>query len=97
MTQRAVDDRLWSEWLSRYLAHCRGELSARELTLLATALDRGVGGDARLDRGVFLSERVATVARPLVDFIATAPTDATRIALAREAAVRLRAAARSSR
>jgi len=93
--QPAVDDRLWSEWLSRYLAHCRHELNARELTQLANALDQRAGTDGLIGLDGLVADRVASVARPLADFIATAPSSSMRMALARESAVRLRAAARS--
>jgi len=93
--QSTADDRLWAEWLSRYLDHCRRELNARELAALASALD-GAVREGALPELARTGERVATVAQPLVAFIATAPSSDARMALGREAAVRLRAAARQS-
>jgi hypothetical protein len=93
--QPTADDRLWSEWLSRYLAHCREELPERELTALANDLDRAIRAGTLPDRDALVPERVARVAGPLIDFIAIAPSSAMRMALARDAAVRLRAAIRS--
>src|SRR3954471_5436667 len=37
-TQR--EDRIWSAWLSRYLAHCRRELNGRDLAAPASSTDR---------------------------------------------------------
>ena len=93
--QSTAENRLWSEWLSRYLDHCRRELNGSELKSLASALDGAIREQALPDRDALEAERVERVARPLVDFIATAPSAEARMALAREAAVRLRAAARS--
>ena len=94
-TQAAADDRLWGEWLARYLAHCRRELNVQELTELANAFDVATGADTPADFDARVSERVASVARPLVSFIATASSSDMRVGLARESAARLRAAARS--
>src|SRR5262245_45602699 len=94
-TQHAPNDRLWSEWLSRYLAHCRRELSGPQLIALANALDSSIRTEARPELDRLVPERAARVAGPLVDFIATAPRPEARMALTREAAIRLRAAARS--
>lgn len=88
-TREAENERIRSEWLSLYLTHCRRELSRHELTELARALERGVDYVTRAEFSSRVAARVATVAQPLVDFIANAPSSAGRASLAREASARL--------
>jgi hypothetical protein len=90
-TRREGNERIWSEWLSLYLEHCRRELGARELSELADALELGVTRYDTMELDAVVSERVASVARPLVDFIANAENARSRAALSEEAATRLRA------
>jgi len=92
MTARQTQDRrIWQEWLTLYLDHCRRELSPAELAELAQALEQGADGAFAAQ----VTTRVATVSRPLVDFIATAPSPlATE--LVQNAVLRLRACADSA-
>jgi hypothetical protein len=92
-TTDAGNERLWNEWLSLYLEHCRRELDGRELCALADALELGVTRYDALVLDALVTERVANVGRPLVDFIANAHDAPSRAALARQAATRLRSAA----
>jgi len=91
-TPHPVDDRIWSDWLALYVDRCRSELSRRELAELAQALEQG--GDAELARRV--TTHVASVSRPLVEFILTAPDSELGAALLRQAVLRLRASDGSS-
>jgi hypothetical protein len=91
------NERLWSEWLSFYLEHCRRELSGRELSELADALELGVTRYDATELDSVVTGRVANVARPLVDFIANAGSARRRAALSEEAATRLRSAASGRR
>ena len=91
-TPHPVDDRIWSDWLALYVDRCRSELSGRELAELAEALEQG--GDAELARRV--TTHVASVSRPLVEFILTAPDSELGAALLRQAVLRLRASDGSS-
>ena len=91
-TRHEGNERIWSEWLSLYLEHCRRELDGRELSELADALELGVTRYDAIELDAVVTERVASVARPLVDFIANAETGRSRAALAGEAATRLRSA-----
>jgi hypothetical protein len=76
----------------RLHAHCQRELSARELSELSEALERGLIADGVIALDSAVSEHVASTARPLVDFIASAESSASRAALVEEAAIRLRSA-----
>jgi hypothetical protein len=88
------NERVWSDWLSLYVEHCRRELSERQLAELANALERGVAAGGLCDLSPPVTERVATVAGPLVAFLAGAPTSAVRDVMAREGAARLHATTR---
>src|SRR5690348_5853333 len=96
-TRHEGNERIWSEWLSLYLEHCRRELGGRELSELANALERGVTRYDAIELDSLVSGRVATVARPLVDFIANAESARRRAELSEEAATRLRSAASGRR
>ena len=96
-TRHEGNERLWSEWLSLYLEHCRRELGGRELSELADALELGVTRYDAIELDSVVSEHVACVARPLVDFIANAGSARSRAALSEEAARRLRSAASGRR
>jgi hypothetical protein len=87
-----VDERIWSEWLALYVERWRRDLSGLELAELAQALEQGVETELPLR----VTERVATVSRPLVEFILTAPNSELGAALLRESVLRLRATAASS-
>jgi hypothetical protein len=90
--ERLGDDRVSREWLGRYLEHYRRELSPRELGELADALHGGVTSTGGLVP--LVTRRTASESRGLVEFLANL-NPARRQALAREAIIRLRAAAQA--
>jgi len=97
MTTTHEVKRIWSEWLSLYLDHCRRELDGSELSDLADALEAGVTADGTIELDSLVSDHIADVARPLVDFVTTAESSQSRAALSHEAANRLRSAASGRR
>ena len=94
-TRHQGNERVWSEWLALYVEHCRQELDERELFALADALELDVAVDGEIELDSLASEHVAGVARPLIDFIASADLPESRAVLSDEAATRLRSPSRA--
>jgi len=90
LPEQTAEDSIWQEWLFLYLDECRRRLQPAELHELATFLEA-----VQATRPA-LSSRTAAEGRFLIEFLARVADRSRRSALAAEAAVDLRRAAKTA-